>query len=411
MPINGSIIYNHINTLSKLGETSEGGVTRLSFDRYYLQAVELVSDWMNKAGLVVTMDSVGNLIGRKEGTDKDLPPIVIGSHIDTVINGGKFDGTVGVLSGLEIIRALEEEGKQLAHPIELISFVEEEGTRWGIPLLGSKVFAGLIQINDYLKVKDREGNTIGDAIQQFWQNQKKMPRAERVHQKIHAYIEMHIEQGAILDTMGLPLGIVTGIAGPLFITIILKGRTDHAGATPMHLRKDALVGAAKLVLEVKKIAENIADTTVATVGRLEVKPGAVNAVPGKVLMSFDIRDIHLENRNRVEEMLYKAIERISAEQHLEYEIQNASRVSPILINQKMIDIISDACQRVGVKAYKLPSGAGHDAQAMASITDTGMIFVRSYNGISHSPQEYSTQEDITLGAKVLYETILKVDMQ
>lgn len=230
--------------------------------------------------------------------------------------------------------------------------------------------------------------------------------ARREAGEFAAYLEMHIEQGGLLDSQDLPVGIVTGISGPAMMRIALKGQANHAGATPMHLRKDALVGAARLILEAKKIAETTAPVSVATVGQIQALPGASNVIPGEVIMSIDYRDLDVKRRDEMERRLLEAVQRSAEVEELSYEVLEINRAAPVVISERMMETISEAFRKNEVPIYKLPSGAGHDAQVMSLITEVGMIFIHSREGISHSPEEYSTIEDITLGTKVLYDTVV-----
>jgi allantoate deiminase len=409
MPVNGTRLNNRLARLARIGQTEEGGVTRLSLTPEYMEAEALVAQWMGEAGLTTRIDAVGNLIGRRDGDAPDKPAIMIGSHIDTVINGGRYDGTVGVLGGIEVAQALQEDGIELTHPLAVVAFLEEETTRWGISVFGSRAMLGLLDPQQVLQCRDQQGITMAETMRAVGLDPDRFCEAARDPREIGAYLEMHIEQGAVLDSMGLPIGVVTAIAGPLFLALRLKGRTDHAGATPMNLRRDALVGAAQIVLAAQRVARETSPTCVATVGQLEVKPGSKNAIPGEVFMTLDIRDIYLENRDRAEERIKETIRMVAEENGLEYDLQLLSRVEPVVLSCRVVNMVAAACRKVGVPVHKMPSGAGHDAQAMATATDVGMIFLRSKDGISHAPQEFTEAEDITLGTRVLYETVLALD--
>lgn len=409
MPVNERRLGDRLARLATLGQTPEGGVTRVTFSPEYLEAQALVRAWMEEAGLATRLDAVGNLIGRREGREPGLPAVACGSHIDTVINGGRYDGTVGVLGAIEVAQALHEEGQQMRHPLEVIAFMEEEGTRWGTSMLGSRFMLGRIRPEYMRERTDRQGLSIAQAMEVVGLDPGRFTEAIRQPGELAAYLELHIEQGAVLESQGAPVGAVTGIAGPLFLGLRLLGRTSHAGATPMSLRHDALVAAAQVVLEAQRAAIAASPTAVATVGRLEVTPGAINAIPGEVYMTLDLRDIVEESRDRLEETLRAAIDRAAREGGLEYRLEELSRHKPVLLPAHMVEAVVAAGQALGLTVPRLPSGAGHDAQIMASATDTAMIFVRSKDGISHSPHEYSDPEDIVLGVRVLQRTILSLD--
>ncbi len=410
MPINGKRLLGRLERLAQFGRTPEDGVTRLTFTPEYQQALEAVAGWMAEAGLTTRIDAAGNLIGRREGAQPGLPAIALGSHIDTVINGGRYDGSLGVLSAIEVAHALAEDGLPTRHPLEVISFMEEEGTRWGTNMLGSRFMLGRITPETMAERTDRQGVSIAQALAAAGLDPTRAREAARDPGALRAYVELHIEQGAVLESLGLPVGAVTGIAGPLFLALHLEGRADHAGATPMGLRRDALVAAAQLVLAAQQAAVAASPTAVATVGRLEVKPGAINAIPGEVFMTLDLRDIVEERRDRLERSMREAIERVTTAAGLRFRLEELSRHKPVLLPQHMVDMVAAACEAAGIPAHRLPSGAGHDAQIMASAVDTAMIFVRSREGISHSPREFTSAEDIRMGAEVLYRTTRALDI-
>jgi len=409
MPIEPQRLNDRLTRLAAFGQTPQGGVTRLTFTPEYMAAQSLVREWMEEAGLATRVDAVGNLIGRREGTEPGLPAIVLGSHIDTVINGGRYDGTVGVLGAIEVAQALLDDGLETRHPLEVVSFMEEEGTRWGTNMLGSRFMLGRITPDYMQERKDRQGISIAQALAEAGFDPTRYREAARDPSEFAAYVEMHIEQGAVLESLGAPVGVVTGIAGPLFMALRLIGRTDHAGATPMHLRRDALVVAARIVLEAQRVAKETSPTAVATVGRLEVRPGAINAVPGEVDMTLDLRDIVEAQRDAMEQSLRSAIDQFAAEGGVRSQLEELSRHKPVLLPERMVAYIAQACQEEGLPVHRLPSGAGHDAQVMASVVDTGMIFLRSRNGVSHSPEEFTSLEDISLGTRVLLRTTLMLD--
>jgi allantoate deiminase len=409
MPITGTRLNDRIARLAEFGQTPDGGVTRPTFAPAYLQAAEAVADWMSEAGLAVRRDAVGNLIGRREGDPAGLPAVALGSHIDTVLGGGRYDGALGVLSALEVAQALHEDGVSLRHPLEVISFMEEEGTRWATGMLGSRFMVGHISEEFVRERADRQGVTIREALAGAGLDPSLFHHAARTPDEFHAYVELHIEQSTVLESLGLPVGAVTGIAGPLFLALRLHGRADHAGATPMHLRRDALIAASQIVLAAQEAPASVSSTAVATVGRLEIRPGAINVIPGEVFMTFDLRDIVEAQRDNLEHSVRAAIERIATAAGLRYELEELTRHVPVPLPEHMVNTVCRAIEAAGLPVHRLPSGAGHDAQIMAEVTDTAMIFVRSREGISHNPREYSSPEDIVAGAEVLYHTVVALD--
>jgi allantoate deiminase len=408
LPVSQERLETRVSQLAQIGGTADGGVNRQTFTPEYKEAQELVADWMREAGLAVRTDAVGNLIGRREGPDPESPAIMVGSHIDTVLNGGRYDGTVGVLGGIEVAQALKEDGIELNHSLEIAALIEEEGTRWGSGCLGSRAMMGLVS-EEVLDRKDRDGITMSEAMESMGVDPDRLHDARRDPRELACYLEMHIEQGGVLDDLGYPVGVVTGIAGPLQMSARLIGKTDHAGATPMNLRKDALVAAAHLVLVAQRSAQEASLTAVGTVGIMEVKPGNFNAIPGEVFMTFDIRDIYIKARDEMEREIVAEVEKVSADNGLRYEIGELVRLEPVVLPRRMVDVVAESCRKVGVPVHELPSGAGHDAQIMATEVDTGMIFLRSKGGISHDPAEFTEMRDIYSGTEVLYHTVLELD--
>ncbi len=408
MPIQRDRLVDRLNALGQIGATPEGGVTRLAYTPEYRQAQRLVRAWMEEAGLSARTDAVGNLIGRREGRHPGAPCVMLGSHIDTVVNGGRYDGALGVVSAIEVAQALHEDGVHLDAPLEVVAFMDEEGTRWKGGFFGSRAMVGDLSEED-LRRRDENQVAVADAIRDWGLDPDRVCEAARAPSEIGYYLELHIEQGAILESEGLAVGVVTGIAGLLLLSVRLHGRADHAGATPMGpLRRDALLGAAELALVAEATAMATSPSCVVTVGRLEVRPGVFNVIPGEASLTFDIRDVDEAARDRAEARIREAVEDVCRKRGLTAEVDELLRASPASLSPAVIDAISDACERVGLPVYRLPSGAGHDAQVMTKLAEVGMIFVRCRGGISHSPAEYVTPEDAFLGARVLYEATISL---
>ncbi|HHV64995.1 MAG TPA: Zn-dependent hydrolase [Peptococcaceae bacterium] len=407
--INQERLWNKLMQLARIGKQAEGGITRLPFTKEDLQAKNLVKEWMEEAGLQVREDAVGNLVGRKEGTEPSFPAIIIGSHLDTVFNGGMFDGTLGVLAGIEILQTMKENQIQTKHPIEVYAFRDEEGCRFNFSLLGSRGVAGNLKPSD-LDFKDKNGITIREAMKNCHLNPEDFSQAARRPEEVKAYLELHIEQGKVLEYSNLSLGVVTGIASSLRLLLTVTGKADHAGATPMNLRADALAGAAQIISMVEQEAKE-SQSAVATVGRIQAYPGGINIIPGKVEFTIDLRDLSPEVSARLEKNILEKAREICKQRGLSLEVELMQRVPPAPCSEEIIATILESCDKLGVKTMKLPSGAGHDAMQMINICPIGMIFVRSKNGISHHPAEWSSPEDCALGAQVLMETLLKLDQK
>ncbi|GAW92158.1 Zn-dependent hydrolase [Calderihabitans maritimus] len=397
-----------LDALAEFGRDPQGGWTRYSFTPEYIQAQNLVKEWLEEAGMKVRLDPVGNLVGRLEGIDGTLPAVAMGSHIDTVKNGGKFDGNLGVVAAVEVVQTIVENHIAHRHPIEVIVFVEEEGARFGSVMLGSRAMLGLVTLEDLHKHHDEAGITLYQALRSMGLSPEKIPASVVPPGYYKAFFEMHIEQGAILDSMNIPVGIVEGIAAPVWLAIRITGRADHAGTTPMNLRRDALSAAAEIVLAVEKIARETDKSTVATVGRLQVKPGGINIVPGEVKMTVDIRDIDVQRRQTVVKKIEDAVKVVCQRREISYEINEIVRIEPVMLPAKMRQLIASAAEEVNVPYCKIISGASHDAQIMAQITPVGMIFAPSKGGLSHCPQEYTELEDIAVCTRVLLSSVLKI---
>jgi allantoate deiminase len=359
---------------------------------------------MEEADLAVREDAVGNLFGRREGNDPDAPAVLVGSHVDSVYNGGDFDGPLGVLAGIEVVQAMEEEGVRTDRPVEVVAFTDEEGARFSFGMIGSRALAGHLSPGD-LEHQDGDGLSVAQAMRDYGLDPEHVEDARRGQDSLAAYLELHIEQGRVLEAEDLPAGIVTGIAGPVWLRFSLRGESGHAGATPMDRRHDALVAAAEIVGAVDEEASSTS-SAVGTVGQIEAKPGGINIIPGRVDFSVDLRDIEVAVRDGVEGRIRERAEEVCARRGVELEIEELQRLDPAPCSEEVRTVISEACEEVGIRPHSLPSGAGHDGMHVAELCPMGMIFVRSRDGISHNPKEWSSREDCEAGCKVLYSTVL-----
>ena len=408
MAINKERLVHRLEALGEIGIDAEGGVTRLAYTPAYCGAEEMVRRWMKEADLDVRTDAVGNLIGRRGGRRSELPCLMLASHIDSVINGGRYDGTLGVLSAIEVAQALWEDGVVLDRDLEVVIFMDEEGARWGDGLFGSRAMTGQLSA-EALERADGRGISRAEAMENWGLDPARFGDAARDPAEIGAYLELHIEQGAVLESEDIPVGVVDAIAGPLFLEARLYGRADHAGATPMgELRRDALAGAAEVVLAAEAAATATSPSCVATVGRIEAKPSATNVIPGEVMLSLDIRDIDERARNRAETSIRQEMASICERRGLAFRVDEIQRTRPVSTSSASAGAISDACAGLGLRVVRMNSGAAHDAQVMTAMADVGMIFVRCRDGVSHSPEEYVTPEDVFVGAQVMYETVLRL---
>ncbi len=390
--------------LSEFGKNPEGGVSRVAFSEADIQGRKYITTLMEAAGLKVRVDAAGNIIGRREGRDSKLPVILFGSHIDSVPKGGNYDGDVGVIGSLECIEILNEQKFTTTHPLEVIVFSDEEGG-----LVGSRAMIGDLT-DDALKVISHTGKTIGEGIRAIGGDPEKLKGARRKPDEILAFLELHIEQGGILDSEKIDIGVVEGIVGINWWDVTVIGFANHAGTTPMDQRKDALLAAAKLVDKVNYIARKIPGRHVATVGRIQAEPGAPNVIPGKVVMSLEIRDLAKEKIDQVFREVQESAKQIAKDSGttISFSPLDVTAV-PAPTDQRLRKIIDESARAIGLTTKTLPSGAGHDAQDMARMVPTGMIFVPSVAGISHSPKEFTHPKDMANGATVLLHTILSID--
>lgn len=393
-----------IEALGRFGANPDGGVSRVAFSDADLAGRRYIMELMRDVGLSVRVDTAGNVIGRRDGREPELPPIMFGSHIDSVPGGGNYDGDVGVIGALEVIELLNERGMQTRHPLEVVIFSDEEGG-----LTGSRAMVGKLG-DATLAVMSHSGMTIRDGIRRIGGDPNRLDLAVRRPGDLKAFIELHIEQGAILHEEGVDIGVVEGIVGIRWWDVTVEGFANHAGTTPMNRRWDAMVSAAELVLAVNRIASELPGRQVATVGRIEARPGAPNVIPGEVVMSLEIRDLESAKIQQVFDLVSAEAKRIGDRRYTPIrfaEIDVASPPAPT--DLQMRRIITAATEDLGLSSRPMPSGAGHDAQDMALITPTGMIFVPSRDGISHSPKEYTSPEDMANGATVLFRTVMSID--
>jgi N-carbamoyl-L-amino-acid hydrolase len=403
LTVDGNRLNQNIDRLARIGKQPSGWISRLAFTPEALQARYLIQQWMTEAGMKVRIDAAGNLIGRYAGTVESASALATGSHIDTVPSGGKFDGVLGVLAGIEVVRVLNAHQIRLAHPIEVIVFTDEENS-----MIGSQAVAGTVLRNESGRYRAKSGESIQAALDGIGGSWDEITTATRSRQDMAAFIELHVEQGAVLERTQKEIGIVQGVVGIRRKAIVIHGQPNHAGTTPMHLRKDALVAAAQVVLAVKKLAERPSHP-VATVGYVNVLPNAVNIVPGKVELTVDIRDLSHDSLEEMLQRLDSELERIAKATHTTIDVAPLLCVEPTLAAPLVQEAIESVCQQLGLSYHHLPSRAGHDALEVGRVTDMGMIFVPSYAGISHSQAEYTSPEQCIQGANVLLHTLIQLD--
>lgn len=403
--INGGRLWDSIQELGRIGTDPNGGVTRLSLSNEELIARQFIIRLMEDAGLAVRQDEAGNLIGRLEGERQGEGAIATGSHIDTVIHAGLFDGALGVLGGIEALRAIKEQGIKHDSPLEVICFTDEEGVRFGAGYLGSRAMAGAWKRN-WLELADSAGTTLREAMKYADLNPHQAARARRSRDAVKAYVELHIEQGHVLEELGEAVGIATAIYGHCWLEVSIRGRADHAGTTPMKLRQDPLAAAAAALLAIEQIA--IQQGGVATIGTLNLAPGAINVIPGEVVFTIDMRHEASEPLRQMELAITAALERSAEARGLTISIRAIDGAQPVQASKRIVEAIASSCASVGLTDTYMVCGAGHDAVAMNELTDIGLILIRSRAGISHHPLEWSSPDDCEAGANVLLNTLIRL---
>ncbi|SFB10827.1 N-carbamoyl-L-amino-acid hydrolase [Lentibacillus halodurans] len=392
-----------IKKSSQIGAIPKNGLCRLALSQKDKAMREIFKEWMSDAGLKVRVDDFGNMYGRREGRT-DLPPLVAGSHLDTQPNGGRFDGVLGVLAALEVIRCLNDHEVETYRPIEIINFTNEEGARFEPPLLGSGGLTGVFDKEYVYTRQDKVGKQFKDELKQIGFNGAMHHRL----QLAHAFIELHIEQGPVLEKEGVSIGVVEGIKGMTWLELHISGEGGHAGPTPMLCRKDALMAASRMLVCAEEKALNFDHGLNVTVGRMNVKPGAVNCIPEAVTFSLDIR--HLEDRIREQfiEELTADLQLMASELAVSMDMNELWKVKTSHFHDRIISQISNSSERMGYSYKRLYSGAGHDAKYMNTFTPTGMIFLPSVNGKSHVESELTLDKDIEHGTNVLLDSMIQL---
>lgn len=401
--VDGQRLMRHIETLGAVGRREDGSCCRLALTDEDRAGRDLVVSWMRELGLEVHVDRVGNLVALRKGTE-DLAPVMTGSHIDTVATGGMFDGNLGVLAGLEVVRTLDAAGIRTRRPLAVAVFTNEEGARFQPDMLGSLVYAGGLPVAEALEARATDGPRLGDELARIGYAGAMEPGAIRPH----AFVELHIEQGPILDLEGAELGVVKNLQGISWQEITLRGQSNHAGTTPMRLRHDAGYVATRIACFVRDLAYNIGDSQVGTVGALSLKPGLINVVPGEASLTVDLRNTSEERLKEAEDHLSAFIHELVQQEGLEVEVRRLARFEPVTFDPAIVRTIEAAAAELGRKPRPITSGAGQDAQMMARLCPTAMVFVPSVGGISHNPAERTAPEHAALGADVLLHTLLRL---
>ena len=405
--VDPSRIEANLRAFARIGYSRDGGMNRLAFSRNDLRARQYLLHVLRNLGASARIDGFGNVFARIEGSSPDLPPLLVGSHLDAVPAGGRFDGSVGVAAALEVLSVLHEEGIVPRHPVELVSFACEESSRFGRGTLGSGIVAGVFDPHEVLNLTDAHGNRLERVLQRAGLDPSKLAEARHAPGDYLAYLEMHIEQGRVLEEAGAVVGVVEGIAAPTRFRVHVEGQADHSGATPMTLRRDALTGGAEIILAVERHARS-AGNVVGTVGVVTVEPGAMNVVPGRVTLAVDVRSIDGEAKAKVVGLIRDDIEEIARARDLEIDVELLTDEEPVRLDRRVIETLSRMSAHRQVPSLRIMSGAGHDAMHIARLCPAGMILVPSRNGISHHRDEWTELEHVVAGTQVFVDAALEI---
>ena len=409
MKVNQYRIESVIETLANFNDTPDKGVTRFSYSENDRAAKDYLMNIFNELSLKVSVDAIGNIRARYEGKDPSLSPILIGSHIDSVRNGGKYDGIIGVVGAIEVIRVLVENNYKPNRSIEVIIFAEEEGSNFGTTMVGSKALVGKLDVSGLKKLKNNQDQSCYDVVKDFGINPDEISNCLITKDDVYAMIELHIEQGIVLEKEQKKLGIVEVICGMKTIRITVEGVSNHAGATPMNFRQDPLVAVAEFISSIEKAARYyVLPTTVATVGEINCSPNMPNVIPKSVTFTVDIRDVE---QNGIDEMINfvdKELKYIIEKYNVTASYNLIGESKCIELSKKITDVIENSITSLNIPYMRMNSGAVHDAAMFAQVTDVGMIFVPSRDGKSHNAEEYSSYEDIALGCLVLLNTVIEL---
>ena len=406
--VDGDRLWQRLEALGEIGAVhgpnGERGCARLALTDLDRDGRDLVVSWMRDLSMDVAIDAIGNVVARRAGSDPNAAAVMVGSHIDTVRTGGRFDGNLGVLAGLEIVETLAQHGLTTRRPIEVAFFTDEEGARFAPDMLGSLVYVGGFAVEEALDVTAADdGARLGDELARIgYAGPTPVPAAAFPH----AYVELHIEQGPVLEDESTTIGVVTGVQGISWTEVTITGQSAHAGTTPMHLRHDPLAVAARAIHEVRLVAGSHGAPQVATVGSLTVVPNLVNVIPSNVVFSIDLRNTDEATLKEAEAEVFEACRMYASDEGCQISMRTLARFEPVEFDTEMIDLVETTAQRLGHSTRRMPSGAGHDAQMLARVCPTSMVFVPSVNGLSHNIAEYTTPADIEAGANVLLQVVV-----
>ena len=399
----------NFNAISEFGALKGGGLTRLAFSKEDLEAREFLINLIEKNGFKLKIDNVGNIFAiYDDGCEADVKPVCVGSHIDSVPNGGFYDGTLGVMAGLEALSSIKEAGIKLKRPLWLINFSCEESSRFKTATIGSKIISGKLSQQRLHELKDEDGISLFEAMSAAGFKPQNLDEAILKENSLHAYLELHIEQGPVLERSAISVGVVSGIAAPIRFEITIQGKADHSGATPMNMRSDALLAASHIIIAANKFAKN-KKTAVATVGYVHSKPGVLNVVPGEARLGVDLRDIDKASLAELNLELRNFVGELSRELKFSYEIRELSSDEPVKLSEHAINLLEDEAKKLGIKTLTLPSGAGHDAMNLTKLASSvGMLFIPCVDGISHNIAEAINFDDAVAATKILTNALIRL---
>ena len=405
--IDGARLWSELTALASILDEGSAPFTRRAFGRAYSEARDWLTGRMEEAGLSVRRDAAGSVVGSIGGA-QDIPPIALGSHIDTVEGGGRFDGTLGVLAAVEVARTLADAGETLDHPLEIIDFTAEEPNPYGSSCVGSRAWAGSLD-QRLLELTDVAGETLADALPRGGGDPARIDEARREPGSLAAYLELHIEQGPVLERDDVAVGIVTGIVAIKRVSVILTGHASHAGTTPMDARRDALAAAAELVLAVESAGVASGGELVATVGKAHIEPNAPNVIAGRVEVSVEVRSLARELRDPALGGICEAARAAAGSRQVEVEIRPLSELAPAVADERIIQALESGCASIGATSRRLPSWGGHDASQVAQIAPFGMLFAPPRDGLSHHADEWTSPEQCATAADALLVGLLELD--
>ena len=401
LEINGERLLRRLWDLAEIGPIPGGGNNRLALTDADKEGRDLVVTWMRDLGLDVSIDTIGNVVATQPDVGRG-PPVMMGSHIDTVATGGKYDGNLGVLAALEVIETAIESGVELERPLAAAFFTNEEGSRFPPDMMGSLCYTGGLTVEEAMSTTDADGKSVGDELDRIgYRGPMPCPAPAP-----YAFVELHIEQGPVLERDGMRIGAVTGVQGISWTEVNITGQSNHAGTTPMSMRRDAGLAAGELVVAVRRIASEMGGTQVGTVGALRLHPDLVNVVAARAHLIIDLRNTDDDDLQSAERRLLAEVKRVAESESVEIDTKWVARFEPVVFDPRVVELVESTASALGLSVRRMPSGAGHDAQILADVCPAGMVFVPSVKGISHNPAEHTEPDDLVAGANVLLNTVV-----